>query len=173
MGWQAAVVGALGVAQYQQQGAIGKYNQAISERNAEVQEQEKERLEKKLEFDIAQFDKEFKKIEGQQKVASAKSGTEFSGTALRIQRQNAEEAELQRQIIEYNSKVQQSQAVERAAQFRVQGEIQRATARAAQIQTVTQTVSLLGGMSGGRKPSSQLGAGGYGMQEPVNGQYFD
>ena len=94
-----AVVGALGVAQYQQQGAIGKYNQAVSERNAEVMEQEKDRLEQKKEFDIAQFDKDFKKIEGQQRVKQAKAGTEFSGTALRIQRQNAEEAELQRQLV--------------------------------------------------------------------------
>ena len=36
MSWQMAVVGAIGVAQYQQQGAIGKYNQAVADRNAVV-----------------------------------------------------------------------------------------------------------------------------------------
>lgn len=45
MGWQAAVVGALGAAQIQQQGAIGKYNQSIANRNAQVKEQEAQILE--------------------------------------------------------------------------------------------------------------------------------
>ena len=40
MSWQTAVVAAIGVAQYQQQGAIGKYNQAVANRNANVAEQE-------------------------------------------------------------------------------------------------------------------------------------
>ena len=40
MGWQGAVVAAIGAAQYQQQGAIGKYNQAVANRNALVKEQE-------------------------------------------------------------------------------------------------------------------------------------
>ena len=31
-----AVVGAIGAAQFQQQGAIGKYNQAVNNRNAVV-----------------------------------------------------------------------------------------------------------------------------------------
>ncbi|MEE4189916.1 MAG: hypothetical protein V2I76_15905, partial [Roseobacter sp.] len=66
MGWQAAVVGALGAAQYQQQGAIGKYNQAVQNRKAAVLEQEAQQIEKQTEFDIAQFDKEFQKIEGAQ-----------------------------------------------------------------------------------------------------------
>ena len=37
MSWQMAVVGAIGAAQYQQQGAIGKYNQAVANRNAKLQ----------------------------------------------------------------------------------------------------------------------------------------
>jgi hypothetical protein len=45
MGWGAALVGALGVAQYQQQGAIGKYNQAVNNRNAAVAEQQAEAIE--------------------------------------------------------------------------------------------------------------------------------
>jgi len=173
MSWQMAAVGGLGAVQYQQQGAIGKFNQAVANRNAEASEKQVDAIESKLEFDITQFDKEFKKIEGQQRVSQAKAGTEFSGTALRIQRANAEEAALQRNILRYNAQVQKTQAIERANAFRIQGQMARQQARMAQIQTVTQTASLLGGMGGGRKPSSQLGAGGYGMQQPVNGQYFD
>ena len=149
MGWQMAVVGALGAAQYQQQGAIGKYNQSIQERNAQVAEQQAEQIDKQKEFDIAQFDKEFVKLEGRQKVASAKAGIGFSGTALRIQRANAEEAQLQREIIEYNSKVAKSQALERANMFRVQGQMARQQARMAQLQTITSTGTSLLTMSSG------------------------
>jgi roadblock/LC7 domain-containing protein len=160
MSWQMAVVGALGAAQYQQQGAIGKYNQSIQERNAQVAEQQAEQIDKQKEFDIAQFDKEFVKLEGSQRVASAKAGIGFSGTALRIQRANAEEAQLQREIIEYNSKVAKSQALERANMFRVQGQMARQQARMAQLQTITSTGTSLLTMSNGSpfgtKPQSDI-----------------
>ena len=52
MGWVAAVAS---VAAAQQAGAVGKYNQAVQERNAVVAEQEKERLEQQLEFDLARL----------------------------------------------------------------------------------------------------------------------
>jgi len=106
MGWQTALVGALGVAQYQQQGSIGKYNQGVANRNALVAEQEAAQIEKQSEFDIAQFDKQFTKLEGETQVALSKSGVVAgTGTAYRIAMQNALEAELQKNIIEYNAKV--------------------------------------------------------------------
>ena len=154
MSWQMAVVAGLGAVQYKQQGAIGKFNKAVADRNADAAEGQVEGIESKLEFDIAQFDKQFKKIEGEQKVKQAKSGTEFSGTALRIQRANAEEAALQREIFKYNAQVEKNQAIERANNFRIQGQMAMAQAKAAQIQTITQTgTSLMTMGSGG--PSSQ------------------
>ena len=57
-------VGAMGVMQYQAQGKIGKYNQSVNERNAKVLEGQADQIEAKAEFDIAQFAKSFKKIEG-------------------------------------------------------------------------------------------------------------
>ena len=48
MSWQSAVVGAIGAATYKQQGKIGKFNQAVSERNAQVAEAEAAQIEKKL-----------------------------------------------------------------------------------------------------------------------------
>ena len=94
-----AVVGAIGAAQYQQQGAIGKYNQAVSNRNAEVLEQEAALIEKQTEFDIARFDKDFRKIEGTTRVALAKSGVvEGSGTAYKIAAANAREAEFKNKL---------------------------------------------------------------------------
>ena len=74
MSWQMAVVGAIGAAQYQQQGAIGKYNQAVANRNALVKEQEAQILDDKLNLELAQFDKSFRKLQGTQVVNTLKSG---------------------------------------------------------------------------------------------------
>ena len=162
MGWQGAVVAAIGAAQYQQQGAIGKYNQAVSNRNAEVLEQEAALIEKQTEFDIARFDKDFKKIEGTTRVALAKSGVVAgSGTAYKIAAANAREAELQRQIIRYNSKVAQSRKIESANFARIQGNIARQSARLAQIGTLASTgTSLLGMSNFGSTPRSDTFTGG-------------
>jgi len=142
MGWQAAVVGALGVAQYQQQGAIGKYNQSVNNRNALVLEGQADQIKAKAEFDIAQFEKNFTKIEGQTKVALAKSGVVIdSGSAYNIQLSNAYEAELQKQLIEYNSKVAVANKMEEANFARIKGQMARQQSKLAQIQTVAQTGS--------------------------------
>ena len=50
---------AMGAAQYQAQGKIGKYNQSVNNRNALVLEGQADQLEAKAEFDIAQFQKDF------------------------------------------------------------------------------------------------------------------
>jgi len=97
MGWQAAVVG-LGVAQFQQQGAAGKYNQAVANRNATVAEQEAAQIEKQLEFDLARFDQQFSKFQGETKVALAMSGVERSGSGLRALRYNAEQSEIEKTL---------------------------------------------------------------------------
>ncbi len=153
MGWQTAVVAGIGAAQYQQQGAIGKYNQAVANRNAEVLEQEAALIEKQTEFDIARFDKDFRKVEGETKVALAKSGVVAgSGTAYKIAASNAREAELQKEIIKYNSKVAQSRKIESANFARIQGNIARQQARLAQIGTIASTTTSILAMSntGGR-----------------------
>ncbi len=148
MCWQMAVVGAIFAAPNQTLGAIGKYNQAVANRNAQVVEQEAALIEKKSEFDIARFDKNFRKIEGTTRVALAKSGVVAgSGTAYKIAASNAREAELQRQIISYNSKVAQSRKIESANFARIQGNIARQSARLAQIGTLASTGTSLLGMS--------------------------
>ena len=150
MGWQMAVVGALGAAQYQQQGAIGKYNQDVSNRNALVAEQEAVQIEKQKEFDIAQFDKKFQQLEGETKVNLAKSGVvQGSGTAYRIAMANAREAELQKKIIEYNSKVAANKKMEEANFARISGQLARQQARLAQISTIATTGTSLLTMSKG------------------------
>jgi hypothetical protein len=69
VGWTTAVVAGLGVMQYQQQGAIGKYNQAVQNRNATIAEQEAAMIEKQLEFDIGRFDQQFQQLKGTTEVS--------------------------------------------------------------------------------------------------------
>jgi hypothetical protein len=148
MGWQAAVVGALGVAQYQQQGAIGKYNQSVANRNAEVAEQEAIAIEKQTEFNLAKFDKQFSQLQGQTKVATLKSGATLSGTALNNLRYNMEQSKIQKNVIEYNSKVAANKKIEEANFARVQGNIARQQSKLAQLGTITSTGTSLLKMGG-------------------------
>ena len=139
---------AMGAMQYRAQGKIGKYNQSVNERNAKVLEGQAEQIEKKAEFDIAQFAKSFKKIEGETTVALAKSGVVVgSGSSYYIELSNAIEAELQKNLIEYNSKVAAANKMEEANFARISGTIARNEARLAQISTVAQTGTSLLAMS--------------------------
>ncbi len=162
MGFAQLAVGAIVAVQVAQQGAIGKYNQAVANRNALVAEQEAALIEKQSEFDIARFDKDFRKLEGETKVALAKSGVVAgSGTAYKIAAANAREAVLQREIITYNSKMAQSRKIEQANFARIQGNIARQQARLAQIGTIASTgTSLLRMSNFGSTPKSNTFTGG-------------
>ena len=153
--------GAMGVAQYKQQGAIGKFNQSVANRNAQVLEGQATQIEQKAEFDIAQFQKDFKKMEGETTVALAKSGVELgTGTAYNIELSNAYEAKLQENLIRYNSQVAVNNKMEEANFARIRGSMARQQAKMAQINTIAQTGTSLMSM-GGSKPSNT--GGGMGM----------
>jgi len=138
---------AMGAAQYQAQGKIGKFNQSVANRNAAVLEGQAAQLESKKEFDIAQFQKEFRQLEGETRVSLATSGVELgSGSAYNIELSNAYEAKLQENLIEYNSKVAQSNKMEEANFARIRGTMARQEAKMAQIGTIARTGSLLYGM---------------------------
>jgi len=113
------------IAAAKQQSALGKYNQQVANRNALVKEQEAEAIKKQTEFDIAKFDQRFEQLTGTTKVATLKSGVELSGSALNILRYNAEQAEVQKDVMDYNSKVAQSQKMEEVNFARIQGSIAR------------------------------------------------
>ena len=130
MGWTSA---AASVVAARQASAAGKYNQAVQNRNALVAEQESDQLEKQNEFDLARFDQQFVKLQGQTKTAIYKSGVELSGSGLRIMRYNAEQAEIEKDILTYNSKVKQSQKMEEANFARMRGQMARNEARTAEI----------------------------------------
>ena len=141
-------VGGLGLLQYKQQGAAGKYNQAVANRNALVAEQEAAQIEKKLELDLDRFDLQFQQFQGETKTKILKSGAELSGTGLNILRSNVEQAEIEKNIMEYNSKVGQARKFEEANFARIQGNIARQQSRMAQLATITQTGTSLLAMKG-------------------------
>ena len=133
---------AMGAAQYKAQGEIGKFNQRVNNRNALILEGQADQIEAKAEFDIAQFEKNFTKIEGETKVALAKSGVVMdSGSAYNIQLSNAYEAQLQKQLIKYNSQVAAANKMEEANFARIKGTMARNESKLAQITTVAQTGS--------------------------------
>ena len=142
----------MGVAQYQAQGKIGKYNQGVNNRNAKVLENQAIQLEQKAEFDIAQFNKSFKKIEGSTKVATAKSGAVVdSGSAYYVALSNAYEAQLQRNLIRYNSKIAADNKREEATFAIIKGQIARNQAQLAQLETIASTGTSLLTMNQGSK----------------------
>ncbi len=116
----------------QQASAIGKYNQSIQNRNAQIAEQEAEQQEKQKEFDIARFDQQFAQLQGQTRTNVLFSGAELSGSGLRILRSNAEQAEIEKDVLDYNSKVAQSRKLEEANFARMSGNLARMEARQAQ-----------------------------------------
>jgi hypothetical protein len=157
-------VGGLGVAQYQQQGATGKFNQAVQNRNAQISEQEAAQMEKQLEFDLARFDQQFDKIQGTTTTSVLKSGAALEGTGLRLLRTNAVEAQLQKNIMEYNSKVGQAKKMEEANFYRIQGQIARQQAKSAQLSTLFSTGTSLLTMGGGFKGAKTFdGASSFGQ----------
>ena len=150
MGWQGAVVATLGAIQYKQEGAIGKYNQKVANRNAEIAENEAAQINDQAEFDIARFDQEFRKTVGSVEVALAKSGVVIdSGSGARVTEANQLEAEMQNKITRYNADVGIAKKMEEAKFSRIQGQVARNAARLAQIQTISKAGSSLLSMSSG------------------------
>tara|TARA_R100000963_G_C4614535_1_gene83867 strand:- start:429 stop:875 length:447 start_codon:yes stop_codon:yes gene_type:complete len=130
MTWVTAIAS---VAAARQASAAGKYNQAIQNRNALLAEQEGELIEKQKEFDLAQFDKQFAQLQGSTKTNVLFSGAELSGSGLRILRANAEQAEVDKDIINYNAEINKSQKFEEANFARMQGQVARNQAKAAEL----------------------------------------
>jgi hypothetical protein len=143
MGWTAAITAGTSIIAGRQASATGKYNQAIQNRNALVAEQQAEAIEQKKELDLAKFDQQFAQLQGETKVSIAKTGAERSGTALRILRRNVEQAELEKDMIEYNAEIGKSQAFEKANFARMQGQLARQQGRAMAYQYYGQAASIL------------------------------
>lgn len=132
-----------------QAGKIGAYNEAVLNRKAAVLEQEGELIAKQTEFDLAQFDKQFRKLEGKTRVALAKSGAVIGeGAGRRIEINNLREAEIERNNIKYNSQIAQAKKFEEAAFAKINANIAKEQARFEQIRLGTQLGTSLLTMQG-------------------------
>ncbi len=140
MGAANAFVVGTSLMQYQQQGAIGKYNQAANERTGKVLDNQAIQIEQKAEFDVAQFGKTYEKVKGETRVALAKSGVQTgTGSAYNIALANALEKRLQENLIYYNSKIAADNKREEANFARIKGQIARQESKLAQLRTVAST----------------------------------
>ena len=148
MSWQMAVVGALGVAQYKQQGAYGKFNEDKNNRDALVKEQNAEILDNKLTLDLSTFDKKFRELEGNVIVQTAKSGVTQEGTAARIKLANLTNAELEKDKMKYDTEIGKARAFEEANFARIRGQMARQEAKIAQLRTATSVGTSLLQMKG-------------------------
>ena len=137
MGWQAAVVGALGAAQIQQQGAYGKFNEAKNNRDAQVAEQKTQILDDKLTLDLSTFEKKLRELEGSVIVNTAKSGVTQGGSAANVRLSNLYEAELEKDKMRYDTEIGKARAFEDANFSRIKGQMAKQEARIAQLRTAT------------------------------------
>ena len=132
------------VVQMKQQKALGKYNQQVSERNAQIAEQEANQIGQQAEFDIARFDQKFRQAEGTVEVQLAKSGVVIdSGSGARVTEANALEAEMERKITRYNADVGIAKKMQQAEFAKIQGQMAKREARIANIQTAAKAGSSL------------------------------
>ena len=142
------IVGGSALLGMQQAGAIGSYQQAAFNRRALVAEQKAEALENQLTLDLQKFDKKFKQLESTQVVNTLKSGAEFSGTAKLIKLSNLYNAEIERDIMRYNTEIGQARAFEEASFARIEGTLARQRATMEQIQIASQAGTILLTMTG-------------------------
>ena len=121
-----------------QASAIGSFNQAVAERNATIAEQEAEAQKKLTTYNLNKFNQSFEKLQSRTRVGLLKSGVELSGTALKILQSNAEQAELQRNVIEYNGQVAEAKKLEEAAFATISGTLARRQANLAALGYISQ-----------------------------------
>ena len=122
------------IAAAKQAKGIGKFNQAVKERNATIAEQEGEQIEKRLEeFDIPKFEQQFAQLQGETKTKIVKSGADLSGSGLRILRRNAEQAEVEKNVMTYDAQIGKARKFEEANFARMQGSLARMQAKQAEI----------------------------------------
>jgi len=116
---------ALSLVAAKQASDIGKFNQSVANRNAVIAKQEADQISKLKTYNINKFNQSFENLQSTTKVRLLKSGVELSGTALKILQSNAEQAELQRGVIEYNANVAASKKLEEANFAFISGQIAR------------------------------------------------
>lgn len=125
--------------------ASGKFNQKVYNRNAQIAEQEKEAIRQQTELELARFDDNFNKLQSQSKVRILTSGADLSnGSGLRVLHNNEVQKQIEKNIITYNSQVQQVSKSNEATMSRIQGQYARTMGRSAAIGTLVKGIGTFG-----------------------------
>ena len=130
--------------QAKNQDEAGKFNQKVFNRNAQIAEQEREAIAQKTVFDLERFDDNFNKLQSQTKVRILTSGADLSGSGLRVLHSNEIQRQIEKNVINYDSKIQQASKTNEAAMSRIQGQYVRQQGRSAAIGTVLKAAGTFG-----------------------------
>jgi len=118
----AAVVGAAAAVQSGKAAeAEGKANQAIANRNAEKLKLDADTAVKLGKRDIKIFQRRFDNLQAQTEMSFAKAGVRMEGTVLEVLEQNYAMAELEKETIRYNSKVDSADKIELSVIAQMEG----------------------------------------------------
>jgi hypothetical protein len=130
--------------QAKNQDEAGKFNQKVFNRNAQIAEQEKEAIAQKTVFDLERFDESINKLQSQSTVRILTSGADLSGSGLRVLHSNEIQRQIEKNVINYDSKIQQASKTNEAAMSRIQGQYVRQQGRSAAIGTVLKAAGSFG-----------------------------
>ena len=127
--------------------AVGKANQQLAERDAQVAANNKIALQQKLQMDIEQADIEFEGLQADTAVGYRFRGVDVAeGTPMDMLLRNVSEFEYDKKVMEYNTTIAQQEQDEIATFARMKGQIASMQGRARSNLYMTQaTTSLLGG----------------------------
>ena len=130
--------------QAKNQDEAGKFNQKVFNRNAQIAEQEKEAIAQKTVFDLERFDESINKLQSQSTVRILTSGADLSGSGLRVLQSTEIQRQIEKNVINYDSKIQQASKANEAVMSRIQGQYARQQGRSAAIGTVLKAAGSFG-----------------------------
>jgi DNA replication protein DnaD len=134
----------LSVVKVVNQDATGRFNQKVFNRNAQIAEQEKEAIAQKTAFDLERFDDSINKLQSQSTVRILTSGADLSGSGLRVLHSNEIQKQIEKNVMTYDSQVQQISKTNEATMARIQGQYARQTGRSAAIGTLFSAAGTFG-----------------------------
>ena len=133
----------------QQAGAIGKFNQSVANRTADIKTQNNQILDSKLDSDLASFQKQLDQLISAQNVATSSSGAVIgSGTANNIRISTLYNAETDKEISKYNTEIAKARNIEEADLSRIRGTLARERAKMEKIKIVSDVGTSLLRMNG-------------------------
>jgi len=116
----------------QQAMAAGRYQQSIADRNAQVYNNKSDQAIKMGEYNVKRFESRFASLQSATEMAFLKSGVVISeGTPIEVMQNNIAEAELEKENIKYNAKIQSDDYKESAVLSRMEGNVAMFRARSA------------------------------------------